>query len=214
MPLLPDLRRFFGRGAKGDAGGAGIAGNAHALPPGSGEDAAAMRLAAEQIVSELQRERAALTALGEALAPLPRIAEGVGEVRRHAVVIHETFAQHADRSQRSAEAMNGLLERVGDSLVGQAETVGQMHEQVNLVVRTVGTLGDDLDRLRASLGDIAEHSAKASSTLAQLAERQIEREERMLGEMQSWRAWSIGLLAVMAVGMTVAAVALIIVLAR
>ncbi|HMN96354.1 MAG TPA: hypothetical protein PKC43_08595 [Phycisphaerales bacterium] len=210
MPLLPDLRRFFGRSPKATA----IDGSAPALPPGEADSGAALRLAAEEIVAELRRERDALAALGEALAPLPRIAEGVGDVRRHAVVIHETFAQHADRSQRSSEAMSGLLERVGDSLVGQAETVGQMHEQVNLVVRTVGTLGDDLDRLRSSLTDIAEHSARASTTLSQLAERQIEREERLIGEMQSWRAWSIGLLAVVAAGMIVAATALVIVLAR
>ncbi|MFO0873298.1 MAG: hypothetical protein U0575_04930 [Phycisphaerales bacterium] len=235
MPIangIRGIRRFFGGGGRGDGlgpdrrrqepghgdarssaidGGAALAAPlAPALPAHAAADE--LRAAIVRLTEQIERQQLGATDLAAALEPLPRFGEALSDLRRQGVTIGETLADHTERGRRSAEHSHALLQRVGDSLVGQAEVVANVQQQMDALVRTFGGLGEDLDRLRASLGEIATHAATSASTLATLADRQQRREEELVASLRSWRGWSLAILSVIAVaavaGVVVAAIAM------
>lgn len=165
-----------------------------------------LRTAITRLAEQLDRQQLGTNDVAAALEPLPRLAESLGDLRRQGVAINETLAEHAERSHRAAEQANSLLQRVGDSLVGQGDVVVGVQQQMDALVRTFGGLGDDLERVRASLGEIAIHASKSAATLTGIAERQQAREERVLRLVRTFGIWCIGLLLVTAGAAVVAVV--------
>lgn len=148
-----------------------------------------------QLEGHLGREAGALEELRTSLEPLGRVGESLGELRRSAITLNDTLSEHAEHARRSAEGTQSLLQRVGDSLVAQADVVGGMQQQIDGLVRTFATVGEDLDRLRASLGQIADHSSRSAGSLVELVEHQSLRDGALVDELRRFRSWTLGLLA-------------------
>lgn len=178
-----DLARLFGRdGASDDDHGS----TRRALPPG---DVSLLipPTRVEELVSTVRRihellesHDADFTDVRAQLGTIGRLGETATELRRQGATMNETLAEHADRSRRSSESSQALTQRIGDSLVGQADAVMAMQQQVDALVRTLGGLSEDLDRLRISLAEVSGHGAKSSTALVALAESQSRR------ELESW----------------------------
>jgi hypothetical protein len=221
MALIHGIRRMFGGGRNAQSASNGP------LPPAAAPIVVASTATAaatptlvelksvlDQLSARLERDADGLAELRSTLAPLATLPESVTEVRRSAMTLNETFAEHAERSRRSSDGSNALLQRVGDSLMGQAEVVGGLQEQMEAMVRTFGGVGEDLDRLRASIGQVAEHGGRSANSLSELVESQSRRELALADELRHFRAWILGLLAVIAVAVVVAAVACVMAVAQ
>lgn len=148
----------------------------------------------------LAREEDSWNQVRSALMPLERIGDALGELRRTSVTLNETLAEHADGTRRASESTQSLLERVGDSLVSQADVVAGMHQQVDGLVRSFGALGEDIDRLRASLTLIAENSGRSAATLSELIHEQSRRDTELVREIRGFRTVTAALLALVLLG--------------
>ncbi len=203
-----DLARLFGRDAtRGEEREA----SRRALPPAD-DSLHEAPSTVEELASTVRRIHELLEShdtdfadVRTQLVTISRLGEIATELRRQGATMNETLAEHADRSRRSSESSQALTQRIGDSLVGQADAVVAMQQQVDALVRTLGGLSEDLDRLRMSLAEVSGHGAKSSAALVALAESQTRR------ELESWERTRlaqrviIGLLAVTAFCAAVAA---------
>jgi ABC-type transporter Mla subunit MlaD len=209
MSFIGGLRRLFGGGHASTAELSGDPGPRHSARESGALPRAAMQLPrtdpaeelrgaierfAERMEGHAAREGAQLTEVRSALEPLSRMGDALGELRRSAITLNETFAEHAESARRASESSHSLLQRAGDSLVSQADVVAGMQQQVDGLVRTFASLGEDLDRLRSSLTEIAEHSGRSATSLAELVEEQARRDRELVRELRGFRVWTSGLL--------------------
>jgi len=224
MAIFSGLRRIFGGGHSSSGSGVRewgtiqsgegpgtlprVATSIPAIDPAE-ELRGAIERFAERMEGHAARDGALLTEVRGSLEPLSRIGDALGELRRSAITLNETFAEHAESTRRASEGSHSLLQRVGDSLVSQADVVAGMEQQVDGLVRAFSSLGEDLDRLRSSLTEIAEHSGKSAASLTSLVEEQARRDSALVQEIRSFRRWTAGLLVALVLLGTVILVAVV-----
>jgi hypothetical protein len=83
--------------------------------------------------------------------------------------------------------------------------MAQVQTQVDSLARTLGGLGEDLDRLRGSLSEIALHGARSTDALLSLADSQARRETELLAQFAGWKRWTLLIASLGALGALVTA---------
>jgi len=211
MPLIADIRRkFFGGRNEHD--------DQHALP--SPEAADAVRTVREsadllrRLVQSLEAREVTTKAALSNLDSMPKVVESVADLRRHAAKVVEALGEHADGARHHGEAVEAALHRMHESLGSQVDAMVGATDRIEVIVRTVGGLSEELERLRGALAEIAATGARSSDALRGLAESGRRREEVFLERVAAWQWWTTILLGLAALGSLGAAVGVLIIALR
>jgi len=211
MPLIADIRHFFGRRHdRSDARAALPAADAESAVRSVRESAELLRRLVDSLESREETTKKAMSHLED----LPKAVESLGDLRRHAAKVVEAVGEHAESARQHGEAVESTLGRLHETLGGQVDAMVGATDRIEVIVRTVGGLSEEIERLRGALAEIAATGARSSDALRGLAESGRRREEVFLERVAAWQWWTTSLLGLAALGSLGAAIGVLIIALR